>query len=63
MLKNGATMAVPFGRVTDNALLGNIGPDIPIHFTPVGHVNTDIKQKLSRMGLILQRFKLLWKWK
>ncbi len=29
--KNGATMAVPFGRVTDNALLGNIGPDIPIH--------------------------------
>ena len=56
-------MAVPFGRVTDNALLGNIGSDIPIHFTPVGHVNTDIKQKLSRMGLILQRFKLLWKWK
>ena len=56
-------MAVPFGRVTDNALLGNIGPDIPIHFTSIGHVNTDIKQKLSRMGLILQRFKLLWKWK
>ncbi|MDC7729066.1 sporulation protein YunB [Bacillus cereus group sp. MYBK120-1] len=49
--KNGATMAVPFGRVTDNALLGNIGPDIPIHFAPVGHVNTDIKQKIEPHGI------------
>ena len=56
-------MAVPFGRVTNNALLGNIGPDIPIDFTTIGHVNTDIKQKLNRMGLIRQRFKLLWRWK
>ena len=49
--KNGATMAVPFGRVTDNALLGNIGPDIPIDFTTIGHVNTDIKQKIEPHGI------------
>lgn len=44
-------MAVPFGRVTDNALLGNIGPDIPIDFTTIGHVNTDIKQKIEPHGI------------
>ncbi len=44
-------MAVPFGRVTNNALLGNIGPDIPIDFTTIGHVNTDIKQKIEPHGI------------
>ncbi len=44
-------MAVPFGRVTDNVLLGHLGPDIPIDFTTIGHVNTDIKQKIEPHGI------------
>ena len=49
--KDGISMSVPLGRMTDNALLGNIGPDIPIQFTTVGHVHTDIKQKFEEHGI------------
>ncbi|OQR54277.1 sporulation protein YunB [Bacillus sp. CDB3] len=49
--ENGVSMSVPFGRITDNALLGNIGPNIPINFTPIGHVNTDIKQLVEPQGI------------
>ncbi|KFN01941.1 sporulation protein YunB [Bacillus clarus] len=49
--KSGVSMSVPLGRITDNALLGNVGPDIPINFTTIGHVNTDIKQKIEPQGI------------
>ncbi|MDM5190618.1 sporulation protein YunB [Bacillus sp. DX4.1] len=49
--EGGASMSVPLGRITDNALLGNIGPDIPIDFTTIGHVGTDIKQKIEQHGI------------
>ncbi|EEL48660.1 MULTISPECIES: sporulation protein YunB [Bacillus cereus group] len=49
--ETGVSMSVPLGRITDNALLGNLGPDIPIDFTTIGHVNTDIKQNVKPHGI------------
>ncbi|WP_369901991.1 sporulation protein YunB [Bacillus manliponensis] len=49
--KDGITMSIPLGRITDNALIGNMGPDIPVQFTTVGHVYTDIKQKFVEHGI------------
>ncbi|CAM4334440.1 sporulation protein [Bacillus manliponensis] len=49
--KDGIAMSVPLGRITDNALLGNMGPNIPVQFTTVGHVHTDIKQKFEEHGI------------
>ena len=36
---NGVAYSVPLGRVTDNTLLSNLGPDIPIEFSAIGDVN------------------------
>lgn len=49
--EDGVSMSVPLGRITENALLGNLGPDIPIDFTTIGHVDTDIKQKIEPHGI------------
>ncbi|PFE04787.1 sporulation protein YunB [Bacillus cereus] len=49
--ESGVSMSVPLGRITDNALLGNLGPDIPIDFTTIGHVSTDIKQNVKPHGI------------
>ncbi|WP_026594182.1 sporulation protein YunB [Bacillus sp. UNC437CL72CviS29] len=49
--ESGVSMSVPLGRITDNALLGNLGPDIPIDFTTIGHVSTDIKQNVKLHGI------------
>ncbi|MGG0237176.1 sporulation protein YunB [Bacillus rhizoplanae] len=48
---DGTALSVPLGRITDNALLGNIGPDIPITFTTIGHVSTNIKQDFQQQGI------------
>lgn len=47
----GASLSVPLGRITDNALLGNLGPDIPITFTTIGDVYTNIKQDFEPNGI------------
>ena len=43
--------SVPLGRVTDNALLGNLGPDVPIEFSLIGDVQSDIKTKVVEFGI------------
>ena len=42
---------VPLGRVTDNALLGNLGPSVPIEFLVIGDVESDIKTKVVEFGI------------
>ena len=36
---DGVAYSVPLGRVTDNTLLSNLGPEIPIEFSAIGAVN------------------------
>lgn len=38
----------PIGQVTNNALLGNLGPKIPIRFTALGSVESDMDMKVEQ---------------
>lgn len=42
---------IPLGLVTDNALLANLGPKVPISFEMIGSVNSDIETKYHEMGI------------
>lgn len=42
MLGEGIVYSVPIGQATNNALLGNLGPRIPIKFTVIGDVQTNV---------------------
>jgi sporulation protein YunB len=39
--EKGIHFRVPFGRITDNVILANLGPDISIEFQAIGDVKTD----------------------
>ena len=43
--------SVPLGRVTDNTLLSNLGPEIPIEFSAIGAVKSDVKTKVVEFGI------------
>jgi sporulation protein YunB len=47
----GVIMEIPLGQATENSLLANLGPKIPIKFTIVGDVNTDIEEKIETVGI------------
>jgi sporulation protein YunB len=47
----GVIMEIPLGQATNNSLLANLGPKIPIKFTIVGDVNTDIEEKIETVGI------------
>jgi sporulation protein YunB len=47
----GVAYSVPLGRVTDNTLLSNLGPDIPIEFSAIGDVRSDVKTKVVEFGI------------
>ncbi|WP_051317102.1 sporulation protein YunB [Ectobacillus panaciterrae] len=51
-LKNdGVLFAVPLGQITKNALIGNLGPKIPVSFTTIGHVRTNVKPNIKAYGI------------
>ncbi|WP_416828516.1 sporulation protein YunB [Ectobacillus polymachus] len=48
---NGAVFAIPLGQITNNALIGNLGPKIPVSFTTIGDVHTNIKRDVKPYGI------------
>lgn len=48
---NGLTYYIPLGRATDNVLLANHGPAIPVHFTAIGDVVTDVVWEQKPLGI------------
>ncbi|MBB6453452.1 sporulation protein YunB [Salirhabdus euzebyi] len=42
---------IPLGQATNNALLANLGPKIPIRFTVIGDVQTDKKIEVREYGI------------
>ncbi|MCR2823120.1 sporulation protein YunB [Lederbergia panacisoli] len=44
----GIVYSFPIGQATKNALLGNLGPRIPIRFTVVGSVNSNVVPKVEQ---------------
>ncbi|MCJ7840314.1 sporulation protein YunB [Lederbergia sp. NSJ-179] len=43
----GIAYSFPLGQATNNALLGNLGPKIPIRFSAVGNVKTNVEHKVE----------------
>jgi sporulation protein YunB len=49
--EDGIVWYVPIGQATKIALLGNLGPKIPIRFHAIGEVKPDVKTKADRIGI------------
>lgn len=49
--EDGIVFKVPLGQATNNALLGNLGPQIPIRFTAIGNVEPEISLKSKALGI------------
>lgn len=47
----GIVYYVPLGQATNNALLGNLGPQIPVRFTAIGDVRSDVKARIEDFGI------------
>jgi len=47
----GIVYTVPLGQASGNALLGNLGPQIPIRFQAVGDVTSNIKSNIREFGI------------
>ncbi|MFK2826492.1 sporulation protein YunB [Bacillus sp. B190/17] len=47
----GIVYYVPLGQVTNNALLGNLGPKIPVRFHAIGEVTSNIKSNIKPYGI------------
>jgi sporulation protein YunB len=47
----GIVYYVPLGQATNNALLGNLGPKIPIRFSAIGDVQSDVSTKVTEYGI------------
>lgn len=50
-LANGIIREIPVGLATDIAILGNLGPRIPVKFTTVGSTSTNIVQEEKEVGI------------
>ncbi|OLN22601.1 sporulation protein YunB [Domibacillus antri] len=47
----GISYTIPLGQITNNALLGNLGPRIPIRFHAIGDVTSNVKTKVEPFGI------------
>ncbi|TFE03803.1 sporulation protein YunB [Jeotgalibacillus salarius] len=47
----GIVYTVPLGQATGNALLGNLGPKVPIRFHAVGSVTSNIQSEIDEFGI------------
>ncbi|MEK3807297.1 sporulation protein YunB [Bacillus sp. FSL H8-0547] len=47
----GIIYSIPLGQATNNALIGNLGPKVPVRFYVVGEVQTDVKETIQQYGI------------
>lgn len=47
----GLVYYIPLGKATNNVLLGNLGPNIPVRFNTIGHLEADIETKFEDIGI------------
>ncbi|ADU30885.1 sporulation protein YunB [Evansella cellulosilytica] len=48
---NGIVHTIPLGQATGNALLAHIGPNIPVRFSTIGEVQSNINQDYQSLGI------------
>lgn len=49
--ENGIIYYIPLGQATNNVLLGNLGPQIPIKFNSIGSVTSTFVTKAEDLGI------------
>lgn len=49
--EKGFVFRVPLGQATQNALLGNLGPEIPIRFQAAGDAKADLRAEITEFGI------------
>ncbi|WP_349408387.1 sporulation protein YunB [Pseudalkalibacillus sp. SCS-8] len=49
--QNGIITKIPLGRATNNSLLANLGPNIPVRFRVIGSVQTDYIEATEEAGI------------
>jgi sporulation protein YunB len=42
---------IPLGEATNNVLLANLGPKVPVRFNIIGNVKSDVVKKISEFGI------------
>lgn len=47
----GVILAIPLGQATQNVLLANLGPVVPVRLSIVGDVNSDVVKKETEYGI------------
>ena len=50
-LKNGVISQIPMGIITNNVLLSNLGPKVPVKINLVGNVVSSVYTKVSNYGI------------
>lgn len=51
MENNGIIYYIPIGQITDNSLLGNLGPRVPVQFQIIGNVASDVTKEIKPFGI------------
>jgi sporulation protein YunB len=49
--EKGIIYYIPLGQATNNTLLGNLGPRIPVRFYIIGNVSSDVKETIQPFGI------------
>lgn len=49
--EEGALYSIPLGRATNNALLAQLGPLIPIELTAIGDVDVELNESIEEKGI------------
>lgn len=50
-LKNGVISEIPMGIITNNVLLSNLGPKVPVKINMIGNVISSVETKVSNYGI------------
>lgn len=49
--KDPTVVEIPLGQATDNTILANLGPKIPVNLELVGNVKTDVIDEIQEVGI------------
>ncbi|WP_187118410.1 sporulation protein YunB [Massilibacterium senegalense] len=47
----GIVHMIPLGQATNNVLLANLGPKIPVHFTMIGDAQSEMNKTIKEVGI------------
>ncbi|SEB07917.1 sporulation protein YunB [Thalassobacillus cyri] len=49
---------IPIGQATNNVLLANLGPRVPVQFEVIGYVQSNVENKITEYGINAAMFEL-----